>query len=426
MEISRAATTAINGFYYQFLHAVNLCLELLSDGDATKILCEGIEDIDQIDKDGKTCIQVKTSISKISANSKSFKKSILNFYKEYLQDNKIIFVFHTNAKPSTTVLNGERKDILELWLSQQKKGWEDEEKNEELSVSVKEIIAGYLTQISSNQNLDSFNKEFLKHVILEFNCPEDSSVYESVVKERLREKYPKADPSYRDFLFVNLVHLVIKKSIAKDIRDRYIDIQTVNEVVSRTNNSLKSAYPDLAFIDEESQKVFNLEEVILKLNTIQDNTEKILDNTCHLNGDSLMEEVVMPENKKAEYNEYSFVKKLTEAEIPPILIFNAKNYFYQTEYAIQKADIFESDNKAKQLTRLKTAVKRIYTDEYESAKIENIKSAKLLLNVNKQINQSQNNMLASTLGFAYLHNLGLMHHVANEDSEVIWVIKDEN
>lgn len=423
--VNRSATDTINGFYYQFLHTINLCLDSFFDRTNTTILCEGKEDIDCIRENNEVLIQVKTSKNKVNIAKPSFKSSMINFYKEYLKNKDTLFVLHTNATPCSEIINGEKTNTLDIWSRCSKKNWSDTDLSSLLLGNLKIILEDYIKD-SKIQNLDlsNFDTEFLKRVFIEFDMP-DSSLYEPIIKESIQKRYPHSNGNYRNLLFLNLLNLVIKKSIEHDIENRRITYDIFTDTISEAENILENSYKDIVICNEDRSQKLSLNDITIKIDKIINDSSEIRCATDNLTNNHLIEKVEVPEQELKVYSEYPFVIKLNEASIPGELIFDAKNNFYQAEYAMRKADVFSSSQKTSTIDRLKKTIKTLYTYEYVNAKTENLNSIKLLLNMNNKIISEHNNVLACNLGFDFFHKIGLMQHVSNEDGEVTWKLENE-
>lgn len=423
--VNRAANYTIYGFYYQFLHTIKICLDTFSERNDNIIICEGKEDIDVVTEGSEILIQVKSSKNKINISKESFKESIINFYIHYLSNNQGAYVFYSNASPCGEVINGTKTNTFDIWERCIKKNWDDPELVSSLISNLKTILTDYLNEKKSSIDLNNLNDSFLKKINIEFNSP-DSSVYEPIIKEVLSKRYPNSSEEYKTLLFLNLLNFIIKKSISPDIADRKINYDSFMNIFSKSEEMLATAYKDVVICNEDKTEKLYLNQLSQEVIKIQETVSGIQEQTSCLTNNHLIPEMDMPEEKEQEYAEYPFVAKLVDASIPPETIFDAKNKFYQTEYALQLSKVFSSEQKIGDINRLKKVVKMLYGYEYANAEEDKLSSRKLLLNVYDKIIREHNNSLScSSLRFDIFHKLGLMHHVSNEDEKVIWVVNNE-
>ncbi len=419
--MTREASDTIRGFYYQFLYATKLLADMLVNGKPETIICEATEDIDVLEEGGRTCIQVKTASRPMSISSESFKKSILNFYMEYCKNQNLLFVLHTNATPGANILNGVKQNTLSLWLTQQKSGWPDNVKALAIVEITKEVVREYALSKRIDLDLSRFDLNFVRKVLLEFNTPE-SAVYESLIKDTLKKNYSSATLEFIEYVFVNLLYLVIKKSIAPTIEQRYITHHNVSVAVTRPLKELKAACSDLIFKDEFNRVNERIDVLVLKLDDLAATLEPVTLMADIVTNHNLLRPQQMPAAVAHSYEEFTFVKKLAEAAIPPSLILTSKEYFYQAEYALRQIATINPQKRKNDLERLDYGILDIFKQEYESALQSRLNSVQLLLNTHKEIKNNHLNMLASQLPFDFFHKTGLLHHLANTKAEIKWVI----
>lgn len=419
----RQACDAINGFYYQFLHTIKICLDTFLDKSNAIIFCEGKEDIDCIKENSQILIQVKASKNKINISTESFKKSMLNFYVDYLINKEALYVLHTNAIPCGEVVNNRRVNTFEIWDRCLNKNWEDEELNTNLINNLRIILKDYSDNLKKEIDWSNLDIDFLKKVFIEFNST-DSSSYESIIKEEISKRYPKSNENYRTLLFLNLLNFIIKKSTMPYLEERKISYESFTELLNKTEDILENAYKDIILCNEDKTQRVYLNEIIATINKTSEIVEEIGRQTSNLTNNNLIAETVVPQEKIEEYSEYPFVIKLQESlSIPPQIISDAKDKFYQTEYAFKVSEVFSSEQKIGELERIKKAIKNLYILEYWDAQEEKKSSSKLLRSVYDKIIREHNNTLScSKLRFDYFHKIGLMHHISNEDKEVVWKI----
>lgn len=418
----RQANSTITGFYYQFLHTVHFCISML-EGQDLNLLCEGIDDIDIIERENKTVIQVKTSSAPISIADERFKKTILNFYKEYIKNQRLLFIFHASASPGKDRIGGEQFDTIKDWMTLQENNWEDLDRSNKVLERIKSILEIYLKDRPEEKiDLSKFTIDFAKKVNLEFRkrLTED---YKTQIMTRLKKVYPRASDAYHRCVFQNILLFVITKSTGKEINDRYIDRDSLDGVLQDAQTQFESAIKQVLVENEDSSFKRELLEILFPLEYLTDLTKQSCNNTDALLNKNIIEWINPPQEKILDYDEFIFVKKLLTAKIPEELIRYAKECFYESEYAIEKIGIPHSEEKLQTLKSLSGRIKQIYRLQYTNGKAHSCDSVKLLTSTHDKITDLSNTTLSCGLGFDFFHKIGLLHQLSDEDEEIIWTIK---
>lgn len=423
--MDRTAIAPIQGFYYQFLTTVKYCLDLFeTENKDKKILCEGAEDLDIYDEGGKTYIQVKKIESKLSLNSKEVRKTLLGFFREFMKDKSVSFVFHTNSQIGRETGYDEKKTkLLELWQDQRSLNWKNEEKLLLIVNSVRSSLNKYM-KIEGIDDLDlsQLNENFIKRVTLSFNQDSLSS-YEPIIKDRLSHLFKGATKTFIDLIFLNLVHLVITKSISKNREERFIDASTIISLHSRIESELSLVAQQLVFVSGDKSVSINLFELDKKIDELSKNSREALDILKKVIGQETISHSKILDSKSREYEEYPFVTKLNDAKMPIKVVLESKDHFYQTEYALTKAEVISSPQKKSELVRLRKSIIDMYNEQYNLAvDDQNTSSVRLLMNIYGEIRRNNNGSLVTIIPFADFHKIGLLHHIANEEIELIWRI----
>lgn len=126
---------------------------------------------------------------------------------------------------------------------------------------------------------------------------------------------------------------------------------------------------------------------------------------------------------EAEFDDELFVLKLLSADIHNSSIREAKEVFLNAEY-IRK--IFSSTSDQKRLAELYSKIRKVYQTSYTKYLHDGIPNSGLLLgDVHEQILKEDKSFLDTFMPFINaIHKQGMLHQLANSESEKIWWVKD--
>lgn len=126
---------------------------------------------------------------------------------------------------------------------------------------------------------------------------------------------------------------------------------------------------------------------------------------------------------ETEFNDELFVLKLLSADIHNSTIREAKEAFLNAEY-IRK--IFSSSSDQKRLSELYTKIRKVYQNSYSKYVHNGIPNSGLLLSdVHETIIKEDKQFLDTFIIFINaIHKQGMLHQLANSESENIWWVKD--
>lgn len=159
-EISTDAISTNRGFYYQYLVTLKKWILNYTNKKENFIYCEVDDDIKEI---GSKLIftQVKCYSNTFSLKSDEIKKSIFNFYIQYLKNNQSIpieFCFYTNTSISP------REKLLQAWVSNPE--LKDREIAKQVLKIIKEILNAELNKHKrrklEKKNITSTEKDIIK------------------------------------------------------------------------------------------------------------------------------------------------------------------------------------------------------------------------------------------------------------------------
>ncbi len=125
-----------------------------------------------------------------------------------------------------------------------------------------------------------------------------------------------------------------------------------------------------------------------------------------------------------QYDDELFVVKLIIAGIPEHTTANAKELFFNAEYARK---LLRSKYNKMRLIELFENIRELYRDSYDkflSVKSEN--SGLFLAEVHEKITKEDSNLLKSLISeIKIYHKKGMLHQLANDESEDIWWTKEK-
>lgn len=126
---------------------------------------------------------------------------------------------------------------------------------------------------------------------------------------------------------------------------------------------------------------------------------------------------------ETEFNDELFVLKLISADIHSSTIREAKEAFLNAEY-IRK--IFSSSSDQKRLFELYAKIRKVYQNSYSKYVHDGIPNSGLLLaDVHETIIKEDKQFLDTFIIFINaIHKQGMLHQLANSESENIWWVKD--
>lgn len=295
-EINTDAISTNRGFYYQYLVTLKKWISNYINNKANFIYCEVDDDIKEI---GSKLIftQVKCYANTFSLRSNEIKKSIFNFFIQYLKYNQSIpieFCFYTNTSISP------REKLLQAWVNNPE--LKDREIAKQILKTIKEILNSELNDHKrrklEKKNITSTEKNIIKDFATKIK-EKVNNIEVNTFPKQIKWEFLDYNPiSAVDSLFAE-IRLLLSNEIFKnkpipilesvllcDIfrcsqlnekNKRVLSNSRITELLNETDSDLEK-YIDERVLTLLNVKFIEIEQNFKKIQNTQDRFEKRLDN----------------------------------------------------------------------------------------------------------------------------------------------------